>query len=90
MCNINWLISLILSKKLEEKILTKNVDVANDLVHFGPFQSSLVYYVHLVHFNPIPSTSVHLVYFNPFQCTYLRIGRDRLGLRVPILYQNFI
>ena len=67
MCNINWLLYLILSKKLEEKIIIINVDVANDLVHFGPFQSSLVYYVHLVHFNPILSTSIHSVYFNSFQ-----------------------
>ena len=51
--------------------------MANDLVNLGLIWSKSVYLV-------------RLVYFGPFQCTYLKIGKDRFGLRLLILSSNLL
>ena len=61
--------------------------------HFGPIRS---YLVHSIHFRPIRSSLVlfgllqfYSNHFGPFLCTYL-MGKDRFGLRFPILNPNLL
>ena len=48
MCKVIWLIYLILSKIRKQINKKKNSDVANDSIHFGPF-------------NPIQFIPIHLL-----------------------------
>ena len=57
---------------------------------FSPLRSVWSISVCSVHFGSVRSTSVHLVMFGQFQCTYLRMEKNRFELRVPIFNLNLI
>ena len=64
--------------------------ISVNLSQFSPLRSMLIQFGIVGPFSPLQSISVQFSPFGPFRCIYLRMDKDRFGLRVPILKTSLI
>ena len=64
--------------------------ISVNLSQFSPLRSMLIQFGIVGPFSSLQSISVQFSPFGPFRCIYLRMDKDRFGLRVPILKTSLI